>query len=88
MLIYTLLVHFCWVKGMTKTKPGVGKPKSTVATTPLIKQKVAECYQSFRGYSENKFYNDSSITKCKTNCYSYIGILLIQNRSLFGIAKN
>ncbi len=65
------LINFCSPK-TTTTK----KTKTTKASTsPVVKQKLAECYQSYKGYYENKFYNVSSPIKCKTNCYTYKGLL-------------
>ena len=54
------------------------KKVTTKITTPLIttkkvevKSKVTECYQSFDGYYEEKYYNVSRPVNCTTYCQSY-----------------
>lgn len=69
------LINFCSPK-TTTTK----KTKTTKASTsPVVKQKLVECYQSYKGYYESKFYNVSSPIKCKSNCYTYKGLLILAN---------
>lgn len=43
--------------------------KTTKTTTESTK--VSQCFQSFKGYYEDKFYNVSSPSACATNCFSY-----------------
>jgi hypothetical protein len=77
-LISILLINTCcWSKTTTtpKTKAATttkAKAASTSTKPEVIDKKpVAECYQSFRGYYENKYYNVSSPSKCSTNCFAY-----------------
>jgi hypothetical protein len=71
-----ILLNICLSKqASTKPKATTTKNSKTTKTTLSVKTEapkpVAECYQSYRGYYENKYYNVSSPSKCATNCFAY-----------------
>lgn len=76
------MINNCLTKTtVKKTKPTVVKhpttlkAKSSVATTPIAKQKVTECFDWFQSYFENQYYNKSSKKECNSQCFFVKGIL-------------